>query len=527
MIGRRNLLIGGGAALAASGPLARPALAQGARVLKYVPQANLANPDPIWTSATIAHIHGHMVWEMLYGVDDNLVPRPQMLAGHELSPDSLTWRLTLRDGLKFHDGEPVRSADCIASIARWARRNGFGQQIMLQMGEMKVVDDKRFDIRLTKPFPQLPYALGAAACFIMPERIAKTDAFTQIPDYVGSGPFRFLRNEWVAGASAAYERFADYVPRQEPPSFWAGGKVVHFDRIEWQVMPDPATAAAALQRGEVDWVEQPIFDLVPMLRKSPGVNVAAMDRLGNLAMIAFNHLHPPFDNVKLRRALLPAVSQEDFVQAVVGEQQDLGAVGVGAFTPNTPCANSAGMEILTGKRDVALAKKLVAESGYNGEPVLLMSPSDQPALATMAQVTEALFKSVGINVQFASMDWGTLVQRRASKEPVAKGGWNVFCTTWAGLSVSNPGSHTPLRGNGGAAWFGWPTDPKMEQLRDAWFQAPDEAAQKKLCEEMQLRVFENVPFIPVGQWFYPTAYRSNLTGMVRASSPLFWGVRRS
>ncbi|MCW3474059.1 ABC transporter substrate-binding protein [Limobrevibacterium gyesilva] len=527
MIGRRNILLGGGAALAAGSQLARPALAQAARVLKFVPQANLANPDPIWTSATVAHIHGHMVWEMLYGIDDQLIPRPQMVAGHELSSDSLTWRLTLRDGLKFHDNEPVRAIDCITSINRWSKRNGFGQQLASQLAEMKVLDDKRFEIRLTSPFPHLPYALGAAACFIMPERIAKTDAFTQIPDYVGSGPFRFLRNEWVAGASAAYARFEGYVPRQEPPSFWSGGKVAHFDRVEWQVLPDPSTAAAALQRGEVDWVEQPLFDLVPTLRKSPGIKIDALDRLGNVAMIVPNHVQPPFDNPKLLRALLPIVNQEDFVQAVVGDQADLGATGVGVFTPRTPSANTAGMEVLTSKRDLALAKKLIAESGYKGEPILLMSPSDQPALATMAQVTEALFKSVGLNVQFASMDWGTLVQRRTSKELPEKGGWSCYCTTWAGLSVSNPGSHTPLRGNGLGGHFGWPTDPKMEEMRSAWFQAPDAAAQKKLCEEMQLQVFKNVPFIPVGQWFYPTAYRSNLSGFVRTSSPVFWNVRRT
>ena len=521
---RRSVLAGG---LALSAARARPTMAQQpARVLKFAPQANLSSPDPIWTTTTVAAMHGYMVWDTLYGVDDKLIAQPQMVAGHEVSADGLTWRLTLRDGLKFHDGEPVRPIDCITSIQRWGKRDGFGQRLMGQTAEMKPDGDKVIVIRLTRPFPVLPYALGATSCFMMPERMAKTDAFQQIGEYVGSGPFRFLRDEWVSGASAAYARFDGYVPRAEPASRWAGGKRVYFDRVEWKIIPDAATKAAALQTGEVDWVEDPIFDLLPTLRKNPDIVVEVLEQLGALGVLAFNHTQPPFDNPKLLRALLPALSERDFVDAVLGEERGFGRADAGFFTLGSPYANTAGMEALMGKRDLDLARRLVRESGYAGEKVLLMSPSDNAQLQTMAQVTHALFQSLGINSEYTSMDWGTLVARRASHELASKGGWNSFCTTWAGLSVSNPGSSFPMRGNGNGGWFGWPTDPEMETLRDAWFDAPDLAAQQKICQQMQLLAFQNVPFLPTGQWTTPTAHRRNLTDFVRSSPMIFWNVRR-
>jgi peptide/nickel transport system substrate-binding protein len=523
MIERRSLLSGAGAA--ATVGLARPAVAQRGQVLRYVPQANLANPDPIWTTATVAQLHGYMVWDTLFGIDDHLIGRPQMLAGSEVSADALTWKMTLRDGLLWHDGEPVLSKDCVASIQRWGKRDGFGQRLLAQTAEISVVNDKAFQIRLTRPFPVMTYALGANNCFIMPERIARTDAFTQITEFVGSGPFKFLKDEWVSGASAAYARNDKYLPRQEPPSYYSGGKVVNFDRVEWKIMTDPATAGAALQQGEIDWWENPLFDLLPMLKTSAGVKVQVLDPLGALGVVAVNHTQPPFDNPKLLQAMLVAISQQDYLDAVLGDQQSLGRKA-GFFIPGSPLASDVDMDRIAGKRDVALAKKLVAESGYKNEPVLLMSPSDQPQLTAMAQVTDAFYKSIGLNSQYTSMDWGTLVARRASHEAASKGGWNSFCTTWGGLNVSNPGSHYPLRGNGNGGWFGWPTDDKMEALREKWFDAADVAAQRAVCMDMQRLAFQDLPFFPTGQWFTPTAYRDNLSGFVKAGLVLFWGVKR-
>ena len=397
---------------------------------------------------------------------------------------------------------------------------------MSRIAEMKVEDDKKFTIRLNKPFALLPYALGANGCFIMPERMAKTDPFKQITEYVGSGPFIFLKDEWVAGASAAYAKNTKYVPRQEPPSYWSGGKVVYFDRVEWKIMPDPATAMGALQTGEVDWWEDPVFDLLPTLEKSPHVVIEVIDPLGALGIIAVNHTLPPFNNRKLLQALLPAVNQDEYMDAVLGDFKAKYGRKAGFFIPGSPYANNADMDKLLGPRNVDLAKKLVSESGYSGEKVLLMSPSDQEQLKQMVEVTNALYQSVGINTDFVSMDWATLVSRRANRDPVDKGGWNSFCTTWGGLSVSNPGSDFPLRGNGYGGWFGWPTDPQMEALRDQWFDAPDLEAQQGITENMQKLAFQDLPYIPVGQWFTPTGHRDNIVDIVKAGIIVFWGVKR-
>jgi peptide/nickel transport system substrate-binding protein len=523
----RRTLFKASAAVIATG-LGAPAIAQGnAKVLRCAPEANLASIDPIWTTATVAINHGYMVYDTLFGVDLSLTPRPQMAAGHTVSDDGRTWTITLRDGLTFHDGEQVRSTDCIASIDRWSKRASWGQALGAVTQEMTVLDDKRFTIHLKKPFALTTYALGVAGCFIMPERVAKTDPFKQITESIGSGPFKFVKDEWVAGARAVWVRNEKYVSRDEPSDFIAGGKRVYVDRVEHTVMPDGATAAAALQTGEVDWVHVPLIDLVPMLKKSAGVTVAVYDPLGWLGVIRPNFLFPPFDNRKLLRAILPAIDQREFLAAVIGEQSDLGKYPAGYFTVGSTMANMAGMEALSGQRDVAKAKRLVAESGYKDEPVLLMSPTDQPALAQVAQVTRAVFEQVGINVNYQAMDWSTLVARRASREPPDKGGWNVFCTSWAGLAVADPGGHFPIRGNGSGAWFGWPTDAKMEGLRDAWLDAPDLAAQRKICEDMQSHAFEQVPFIPIGQWFYPTAFRNTVTNIVRAPNILHWNLKKA
>ena len=524
---RRRDFLASAAATAALPALPRPALAQGsARLLRFVPEGNLANPDPVWTTTTVARNHGAMIWDTLYGRDARFEAQPQMVAGHELSDDRLTWRFALREGLVFHDGEPVRAADCIASVQRWARRRPLGQTLLERTAEMRALDDRRFEIRLNKPYALILQAF-ADNCFMMPERIARTDSFTQITEFVGSGPFRFLRDEWVSGSQAAYARFDRYVPRAEPPSFMAGGKVAHFDRVLWQVMPDAATAVAALRNGEVDWVQQPSYDLVGSLRRLRGVKVAVNDKVGVVGMVALNHLHPPFDNPRLLRAILGAVDQNDVMQAAVGAEPELFHVPCGVFTPGLPMASDAGMAVLTGPRDLARSRREVAESGYKGEQVIVMSPTDYPHTQAMAQVTADLMKRLGLNVEYVSMDWGTLVSRRVSKEPPEKGGWNAFCTTYEGLTVADPATHIPLRGNGPNAWFGWPTSPRLEELRNQWLDAPDEAAQKRIAGQMQAIAFEEVPFLPLGQLFNPTAFRENVVDIVPASFPIFWGARKT
>jgi peptide/nickel transport system substrate-binding protein len=521
---RRTMLAGAAALAAAPG---HRAIAQPSRVLRFVPQSNLSSPDPVWTTSDVVRNHAYMIWDTLYGVDLSLTPSPQMAEGHEVSDDRLTWRFTLRDGLKFHDGAPVRAVDCIASIARWSKRDGFGQIVASRLDGMKALDDRRFEMRLKQPFPLMPLALGANSCFIMPERVALTDAFKQIDDFTGSGPFRFVRDEWVSGSRVVYSKFDGYVPRTGKPEFSAGAKMVNVDRVEWVIMPDPATAAAALQRGEVDWVEQPLIDLVPLLRKSRDVVVEKFDPFGVIGVVVFNHLHPPFDNPKLRRALLPALDQEAYLSAVVGDNPAFKHAGVGTFAPDTPLANTEGLAVLTGKRDLTLARRLVAESGYKGEKIVLLSPTDYPSLQAVAAMTRELFTQLGLNVEYASSDWGTLIARRASREATEKGGWSVFCTSGQGVQQSNPIANNMIRGMGTDGWFGWPTSPTLRRLREAWLDAPDLAAQRAIAVDIQRTALDEVPYIPTGQWFTPSAWRSNITGIVQGSSPVFWNLRKA
>ena len=525
---RRTMMASAAAsALLAGQP--RRAAAQSARVLRFIPEGNLQNPDPIWTTTTVARNHGFMIYDTLYGMDETLTPKPQMAEASEVSDDKLTWRFRLRDGLRFHDNERVRAADCVASIARWMKRDGMGQRIAAQMEGMFPLDDRAFEIRLKRPFPLMLTALGkpsANVCFIMPERVARTDAFTQITDFTGSGPFRFLREEWTPGALAAYARFEPYAPRSEAPSFVSGGKVANFDRVEWRIIPDSATSAAAMQAGEADWWQSPIVDLVPQLKKARGVQVQLVDKIGNIEVIRFNSLHPPFNNPKLRQAVLSVVDQREFMQAAFGEDESLWKTGVGVFTPGSPSATKVGLEAITGPRDWERAKRLVAESGYKGEKAVIISPTDYPWLQAFCQVARDLLIKLGITVEYVSTDWGTVVQRRASKEPVDKGGWSIFCTGWEGLNLNDPAGHYPVMGNGQAAWFGWPTSPRIEQLRTDWFDAPDPAAQRRATDAIQEAVWEEVPYIPLGQFFQPIATRAGLSGILSSPFPIFWNVRK-
>lgn len=522
---RRDLLALGAAALAAP----RLARGQSRQVLRFVPRADLSVLDPIWTTTYQTRDHAFLVFDTLFGMDGAFRPVPQMLEGAGVEADGLLWTLRLRDGLRFHDGEPVLARDCAASIRRWGKRDTFGQALLAATEEIEAPDDRNIRIRLKHPFPLLPDALGKVPsnpCVIMPERLARTDAFTQVTEMVGSGPFRFVAAERVAGSRAVYERFAGYVPRADGAVEWtAGPKVAHFERIEWVIIPDAATAAAALQRGEVDWWLGPEVDLLPLLRRNRRVAVRQIDPTGYIGNLRFNHLHPPFDNPAIRRAVLTAVRQSDFMQAVVGPNPELWQDGVGTFCPGTPMANTAGLEALTGPRDLEAAKRALAAAGYRGERVVVLGGVDIPIIRALTEVSADLFRRLGMDVDYQAIDWPTVVQRRARTEAPEQGGWSVFCTWFTGLDHLNPAVHAFLRGNGRQATAGWPTSPEIERLRDAWLAAPDLAAQQKIAGDLQRQALVDLPYIPLGQTRNMSAYRADLEGVV-TGIPVFWNIRR-
>src|SRR5215204_2696541 len=475
---RRTLLKGMGAAgvVAGSRGFPAPALAQGAaaRTLRFVPQANLANFDPIWGTQYVVRNAAALVWDTLYGFDDKLQPQRQMVESEETSDDGLTWTFKLRSGLKFHDGEPVRAKDATASLTRWMSRDPLGLMLKAINKELTAVDDRIFKWVLAKPYPKMLLALAKNStpmAFIMPERMAKTDPFKQIEEYVGSGPMKFVKNEWVPGAKAVFEKFDGYMPRSEPSSWLAGGKKMLVDRIEWVIMPDPATASAALQNGEVDWWENPIPDLVPVLKRNRNVMVDIADPLGNIGAFRLNHLHPPFNDVRARRAILMAMSQEDYMRALVGDDDKLWKPLPSFFTPGTPLYTEEGGDLLKGPRNFDAAKKLLAESGYTNQPVTCLVAQDQSITKAMGDVTADLLKRLGMNVDFNAIDWGTVGTRRAQKSPPGQGGWQMFHTWHAGADCVNPASHIAIRATGQGAWFGWPDSPPVEAEIAAWFDA--------------------------------------------------------
>ena len=522
---RRSFLATGAAALAA--PMI--AHSQSSKTLRFIPQVDLPLLDPVTTSAYITRNHGFAVFDTLFGQDSSFAPQPQMVDGFATDPDGRAWRLTLRDGLRFHDGEPVLARDCVASIARWGKRDAFGQALMAATDELSAPDDKTIAFRLKRPFPLLPAALGKIAsnmCPMMPERLARTDPFGIVTEAVGSGPFRYVAGERVPGALTVYERFAGYVPRSSGVADWtAGPKVAHVDRVEWVVIPDASTAASALRTGQVDWWQEPTLDLMPQLERDPNVQTFLLDPTAVPAMLRFNHLQPPFNNPAIRRALLGAVDQSEFMQAVAGADPALWRGDAGYFPLASPMANKAGMAALEGKRDMAAVKQALAAAGYDGEQVVVMVATDLPALAAMGEVGADMLKRAGMNVDEQSSDWGTVIQRRASREPVEKGGWSVFFTSFFGLDQFTPATHLGLRANGKAGWFGWADDPKLEALRDEWFLAPDLAAQQAIATQIQAEAFNDVPYLPLGEYLLPTATRKSLTGVLKGL-PLFWNVKK-
>ncbi|MCI0756536.1 ABC transporter substrate-binding protein [Teichococcus vastitatis] len=508
--------------------LSMPALAQNtaATTLRFIPQANLTALDPVWTTATVTGNHGYYVFDTLYSLDSKGRVQPQMAEGHEVSEDGKTWRIRLRPGLKFHDNEPVRAADCIASVKRWAVRDPFGQLLAKVTEEWRAVDDRTLEIRLNRPFPLLLTALGkdTNCAFIMPERLAQTDATKAITEMVGSGPYRFLPAEFNSGSRVAYAKFDGYVPRQEAPDWATGAKVAHFQRIEWNIITDPATAAGALMNGEVDWWERPLADLQPMLARNKDIRREVLDKAGRMALARLNCLQPPFNDVKVRRAVLCSVIQENYMRASQGDDTAAWTDTRSVWPKHTPYYAD-NKDLMPG--DLDRARAMLKESGYSGQKVAIISPTDFPDIGPLGHVSADALAQIGMNVDLMESDWGTVIQRRNSREPVEKGGWSMFHTTGGATFYGSPAMSPLARGQGEEGWFGWYKSERAEALTEEWLYAPDEPAQKKVAAELGRLALEEVATVPLGQFTIRTAFRSSLTGIIEGTAPYPWGVRRA
>jgi len=504
------------------------AIPASAQTIRAVMHSDLRVTDPVITTAHITRNHAYMIYDTLLGMNEKFEPQPQM-ASWKVSDDGLTYTFALRDGLKFHDGAPVTADDVVASLKRWAVRDSTGQKLMDNAADLKAADPRTVVLTLKRPYAYTIETLAkpsAVPAFIMPKRVAETPPDRALTEYVGSGPFKFSQSEFQPGVRAVYLKNTDYVPRSEPSSWTAGGKVVKVDRVEWITMPDAQTAMNALLSGEIDYIEQPPIDLIPILSASDEIEIQNISPLGYQTIGRMNFLHPPFDNVKIRQAALLAMNQKDVLDALIGNPEYYKTCPA-IFGCGTPLETDVGAKSLVTGGNVEAAKKLLQEAGYDGKPILIMQPTDVNNLKAQPIVAAQLLRKAGFNVDLQAMDWQTLVTRRANQKSPAEGGWNMFFTNWIVPEISNPLVNPMLNGRGTkGAWFGWPDDPKLEQMRDAYASAKSPEEQKTIARDIQAHAMETVNYIPLGQYVIPIARRKELTGVLDAPVPFFWNLEK-
>ncbi len=504
------------------------ASAQTKKLLRFVQNGNLTILDPIWTTAYVTRDHGYMIYDVLFATDEAGAIKPQMVDKHEVSADKTLWTFTLRDGLEWHDGKPVTAEDCVSSLKRWQARDPMGQKLADFVVEWKPVDAKTFTLKLKEPYGLVLDTLGKPSSnvpFMMPKRIADTDPFKQIDSQIGSGPFIYVNAESKPGEKHVYVKNPKYKPRPEAASGLAGGKIAKVDRVEFIDMPDSQQQVNALIAGEIDMVEQVPHDLIPILKKDKGVQIVNWNPLGQQFVLRMNHLTKPFDNPKIRQAALLCMRQEDYLKATVGEPEFY-KVCTAAFVCGTPNAVEIQGDLLT-KPNFEKSKALLKEAGYDGTPVVLMQSTTLPVLTNMAPVTKSLLEQGGFKVDMQSMDWQTVVTRRAKKDPSDKGGWSAFHTYAIAADILNPIAANFTVANGDKAWFGWPNDPEMEKLRDAYSKETDPAKSKALAAAVQNRALETAQYAWLGQWYGPGAARSNVVGWLKAPVTVLWNIEKS
>jgi peptide/nickel transport system substrate-binding protein len=514
--------------LAASAVLAQPAVAAG-KTITAVMHADLRTPG-MQTTAYIVRDFGYMVYDTLLAEDANFKIQPQM-AEWKISDDKLTYTFTLRDGLKWHDGTPVTAEDCVASLKRWGKADGMGQKLMDFTASIEATDPKTITLKLKEPYGLVLESIGKPSSivpFMMPKRLAESPPDKPLPELIGSGPFKFVTSEFQPGMKAVFEKNKDYVPRKEPPSWTSGGKVVKVDRVEWITMPDAQTAVNALQSGDIDFMEVPSFDILPVLEANPEIKVDTLNKLGNQTVGRMNFLLPPFDNVKVRRAAFLALNQKDILDALIGNPKYYEVCGA-VFVCGTPLATDVGSETLVKGDGMAEAKKLLAESGYDGTPIVIMAPGDVVTLKAQPIVAAQLLREAGFKVDVQATDWGTVISRRALQKPVKEGGWNMFFTNWVAADVINPVANVCIGGKGTkGGWFGWSEDAKVEALRDDFVRASSPEEQKKIAAAIQKENYDQVIYIPLGQFTQPSAWRKSLTGVLDGpATPIFWNIDKS
>lgn len=513
--------------LAALSVLPRTSLAQGrAKTLRFVPNGDLSMLDPMMTVSTATTAHGYAVFDTLFSVDSNYVARPQMISEHSVSADGLVYEFQLRDGLTFHDASKVTAADCIASVKRWTERDAVGRLIGRRASSWEVVDDRTFRITLAQPFPMLVDALAkpmSIPAFVMPARLAETPPTTPITEMIGSGPFRFKQEEYRPGNIAVYERFEDYVPRSEPPDALSGGKIAYFDRIEWHIIPDRATAVSALMSGEVDWLHEIEPALTPLVANNPEISVGVRDPGGVVNMLRFNHLQAPFNNPLMRRAIMLAVNPDDYTSIATANDPSLAVDCPSLFPCTLPFARQFADEKVP-EPNIEAAIQLIKEAGYSGQKVVLLNTVEISGAA--GQITADLFRRLGLTVELVEGDFAASLKQRANRGPVEEGGWSAFHTRWFASAIATPLENVTLRGVGETGWSGWYQSEEMERLVDSWVLAKTDEERASHVRAMHELAMKDLPSIPLGMQTVREARRNTITDVLGGTAAVaMWGVK--
>ncbi len=524
MINRRNLLLS-----AAAAPLAHPAIAAETKTLRIMPQAVLNTIDPVWSSAQVVRNMGFMVWETLYGRDAAQNPKPQMLEGGIMEEGGKRWTLRLREHQMFHDGTPVLARDCVASLRRWMKRDASAAALESWTDELSAKDDRTIELRLKFPFAHLPEQLSkfVAPAVMMPERIAQTDPFKQITEAIGSGPFRWVADEHVLGSRAVFAKNEKYVSRNETPDWTAGGRPVYVDRVVWNMIPDGGTAANALMTGEIDWIEIPLPDLMPMLRKAPGIKTGHLDTYGQVMALRVNHLAAPTSNLGIRKAMMAAIDQREAMTAIMGGDPDNWTAPVGFLATGKPEVDNAGIELINRKHSKAEVQALLDKAGYKNEPMVLLHATEHTFFNPASLIVAQQLKDAGMNIDDQAMDWATVQARRVNRGPLNQGGWSMFPTVTPVPEYTSPLIASFVRGNGKDAFFGWPTDPEGERIHDEWVLETDPAKQTSLEKAYEQHACEFLPFLPLGRYVQSSAWRDNITGILKGPTIVFWNVKKA
>ncbi len=529
---RRTFVKAGAAAAAFAGApsvLRSQTAPSAARTIKAVMHGDLRVFDPIWTTANMTAYHGAMVYDTLFGLTEKLDAKPQMVEKFNLSDDKLTWTFQLRDGLKFSDGQAVTSDDVIPSIRRWAARDGAGQHMMARVKGIEKKDDKTFTIELKERYGLVIDALaktGTPICFMMRKKDAETDPNQQVTANIGSGPFTFNEKETKQGVQYVYDRNPGYVPRTDAPDGITGAKIVKVDRAIFNNIGDPQTAMAALQAGEIDYYETPTIDLLGNLENDKNIKVDVFNPAGSAIWMRLNFLHPPFDNVDCRRAMLHLINQEDVLKATFGNAKYYRTCGSN-YACGMPMENDENTDWFKGGQNLSKVAELFKKGGYDGRPIVVMQATTIEFMKNSAELVAQWLRKAGLNVSLEASDWGGVVTRRAVKKAPNDGGWNIFITSAGTAAVGNPIGMVGHSAVGEASWFGWPKDELNEKLRDKWAAAEGLDAQRAVARELQKNAWDFVPHVWMGQYLQPCAYRTSTSGWLKVAEVIpFWNVEK-